>query len=132
MQSIKKKNSPKTYGPISQFYFCSLKSQLVKGSKQTLCTLSPYNRIKLLSKVHIEYIVEATNIILRVVSHIKRQIRYKSKALFFNSTAASQKFKALLSHSEKTMYIAVPVKSGTCEVMRGTTLCLVFSKHLDR
>lgn len=31
-----------------------------------------YNRIKLLNKVHIEYIVEATNIILRDVTHTKR------------------------------------------------------------
>lgn len=31
-----------------------------------------YNRIKLLNKVHIEYIVEATNIILRDVTHTER------------------------------------------------------------
>lgn len=53
------------------FLFCGLKPQLVRGSKQTFWTIYPNNRIKLLSKVHIEYIVEATNIILRVVSHIK-------------------------------------------------------------
>lgn len=59
----------------------------------------PYNRIKL----HIEYIVEATNIILRDVTHIKRQIWYKSKALLFNLTAASRKFKALFPHWENTV-----------------------------
>lgn len=39
--------------------------------KQTSYTFFSFNRIKLLHKVHIEYIVEATNIILRVITHIK-------------------------------------------------------------
>lgn len=65
--------------------------------------MSPYNRIKLLNKVHIEY--EATNIILRDVTHIERSDT-KANVLFFNCSL--QKCKALSPHFEKTVYIVVP------------------------
>lgn len=59
---------------LSCVYVCKLEPLSVKRPKQTFWTTSPFYRTKLFDKVHIKNIIEATNIILRGITHTKRYI----------------------------------------------------------
>lgn len=69
-KNVKYKETEQKLGPYNHFYLRRL-----EGPKGTFWTMSPHNRIKL----HIEYIVEATNIILRMSLTSKDRSDTKAK-----------------------------------------------------